>query len=1158
MFSNQKHVIVLTFFLALLIAVYPAAGQQAPAPAEEVLSAVEVQIQRDTIAAAQEMDEALRARILEIYDEALAHLQRASDFRGQAKHFDQLREEAPEVAKRMQEALEQPLPEDELDIPESLLLSEVEQKLAAAEIEYKGLHAEFEQLMKEPDYRAERRRDIPGLVATARDRLQEARNQLAAPLPAGDPQELQNARRTLERARVQVLADEINSFEKELLCYEARNTVLNLRQEELKRRLSQAEKRYRALQEETAHRRRDDAQRADNEARQALAELAEADPAIRDWAMAFAEETVTQAAKRTGPEGITRKIELVTQLHEAEKTKLSELSEEYDRIIRRVQASGLSSAVGVLLRDRRAKLPNQRTLLQDIDEHRDEYDEIALAKNDLLEMRLSLADEEREVRQIIDISRQDYTEAEKEHIRTTVLGLFQSRRTVLEALERDYSAYQTLLINFNTTQKQLYEQTRKFDAYIRENILWISSSSRLGLGIVPDSLAAIRWLTDLTAWQAVPGLILDSFLIKIGRYAPVLLILLLWLLFRRRARFLIVALSKEAAKKYNVRFVSSLETFFLTLFVGCSWPAMIAYLGWLLSSGADVVDQARAVGMALLSVSLLLLCMENMRQVLRPGGLAEAHFGWPESRVQGARRTLFLLGTIILPLIFLAMTFENQTEEAWKDAVGRLAFVGAMIVVSVLFHRLSRQMYYGLLETRRATVFIENKPLRVSMRIALAGLPVFLALLALSGYYFTAVHLAFRLYWTLMLALCVLLVSGMVRRWLLLTRRRLAIKHARQRRELAKAEAEQAQTEGATLPSEADLIDAELSLVRIDTQTQSLVRSLSTLTIIFGTWFIWADVVPALNILSNINLWPTTVDVQETITNAAGELETVVLQKPGWITASNLFFSMVILLFMYLAVRNLPGLIEIILLQRLKMGAGERYATLAIMRYIFVGIGIVAAFKAIGVGWSSVQWLVAALGVGLGFGLQEIFANFISGLILFFERPIRVGDIITIGNISGRVSQIRIRATIITDWDRKELVVPNKEFVTGQLVNWTLSDNVLRIVIPVGIAYGSDTWKAQTILKRVIRAHPDVLEDPEPQVFFLGFGDSALNFETRVFCDSTDLLLPIRHDLHMQIDQAFREAGIEIAFPQHDIHIRSGLESLIRRAQEPNPEAPQT
>ncbi|MGB9340513.1 MAG: mechanosensitive ion channel domain-containing protein, partial [Polyangiales bacterium] len=218
---------------------------------------------------------------------------------------------------------------------------------------------------------------------------------------------------------------------------------------------------------------------------------------------------------------------------------------------------------------------------------------------------------------------------------------------------------------------------------------------------------------------------------------------------------------------------------------------------------------------------------------------------------------------------------------------------------------------------------------------------------------------------------------------------------------------------------------------------------------------------------------------------------------------------------------------------------GVRYAYSTIAKYVVVLGGLALAFDAIGIGWSSIQWLVAAIGVGLGFGLQEIFANFISGLIILFERPIRVGDVVTVGDVSGTVSRIRTRATWITAFDRKELLVPNKEFVTGQLINWTLSDAVLRLSIPVGIAYGSDTNRAIEVLEQVAKESWRVLRDPRPHVFFIAFGDSSLSFELRVFVRSAEQLFAARHDLNMGIDKAFRDAGIEIAFPQRDLHLRS-------------------
>jgi potassium efflux system protein len=200
---------------------------------------------------------------------------------------------------------------------------------------------------------------------------------------------------------------------------------------------------------------------------------------------------------------------------------------------------------------------------------------------------------------------------------------------------------------------------------------------------------------------------------------------------------------------------------------------------------------------------------------------------------------------------------------------------------------------------------------------------------------------------------------------------------------------------------------------------------------------------------------------------------------------------------------------------------------------------VIVGFNSLGVGWSKVQWLATALTFGLAFGLQEIFANFVSGLIILFERPIRVGDVVTVDDVSGVVSRVRIRATTITNWDRKEYVIPNKEFITGRLLNWTLTDKVNRIVINVGVAYGTDTEQARQIMLKICREHPQILADPPTEVSLEGFGDSALNFVVRTFLPNLDNRLEVIHQLHTEINRAFRDAGIEIAFPQRDLHIRT-------------------
>jgi len=240
-----------------------------------------------------------------------------------------------------------------------------------------------------------------------------------------------------------------------------------------------------------------------------------------------------------------------------------------------------------------------------------------------------------------------------------------------------------------------------------------------------------------------------------------------------------------------------------------------------------------------------------------------------------------------------------------------------------------------------------------------------------------------------------------------------------------------------------------------------------------------------------------------------------------------------------ISTRNLPSALEMLMLEHLPVDRSIRYAIKSLVSYAIVMVGMILAFRALSITWSNVQWLATALTFGLAFGLQEIFANFVAGIILMFERPMRIGDWITVDEFTGVVTKIRTRATTIVNWDRKEYVIPNKDFITGRLVNWTLSDTLNRIVINVGVAYGSDIEKTKKILLEVCQNHPKTVEDPPTRVTFEAFGDSSLNFVVRTFINEIDSRLLVIDALHTQFDAAFRKAGIVIAFPQRDLHICS-------------------
>ncbi|NOQ87498.1 MAG: mechanosensitive ion channel [Gammaproteobacteria bacterium] len=224
------------------------------------------------------------------------------------------------------------------------------------------------------------------------------------------------------------------------------------------------------------------------------------------------------------------------------------------------------------------------------------------------------------------------------------------------------------------------------------------------------------------------------------------------------------------------------------------------------------------------------------------------------------------------------------------------------------------------------------------------------------------------------------------------------------------------------------------------------------------------------------------------------------------------------------------------------MGQGARDAMVTIIGYIMFLVAIMAGLSAAGFNFGNIAIIAGALSVGIGFGLQNIVNNFVSGLILLFERPIRKGDWIEVGGTEGVVKDIQIRSTIIQTFDRSDVIVPNSELISGQVTNWVLSSKSGRAILPVGVAYGTDTEKVRDVLLAIAEENEDVVKSgymPKPVVLFRAFGDSSLDFELRVFLHNVDSRLSIISDLNFAIDKAFREEGIEIPFPQRDLHVKS-------------------
>jgi small-conductance mechanosensitive channel len=268
----------------------------------------------------------------------------------------------------------------------------------------------------------------------------------------------------------------------------------------------------------------------------------------------------------------------------------------------------------------------------------------------------------------------------------------------------------------------------------------------------------------------------------------------------------------------------------------------------------------------------------------------------------------------------------------------------------------------------------------------------------------------------------------------------------------------------------------------------------------------------------------------------------------GGLPVTPLFLAKCLLFLLALTIlsRMLRHFLQRRVLPHTSMEPGQQYALARFSSYLFFLLGLTIGLQSLGVDLSSLVVLGGALGVGIGLGLQGVVSNFVSGLILLVERPVKVGDRIEVEGTFGEVVRIAGRSTWVRTNDNVVLIVPNSEFITGRVINWTANDRQVRFSVPLGVAYGSDPRQVRETLLAVARQNPDVLQDPEPDVIFTDFGDSALHFQLRVFTTSKVSTPPtLRSDLYFAIFQAFAEKGIHIPFPQRDLHLRSAVPVVV-------------
>ncbi len=747
-----------------------------------------------------------------------------------------------------------------------------------------------------------------------------------------------------------------------------------------------------------------------------------------------------------------------------------------------------------------------------------------------------------------------------------VRDLLAVRQDLLDLLIQRGRRYSNQLVEYRTVSSNFLGQLQEVERFLYAHVLWSRSVPKPLIPRLSDMVEAARWLTSSENLRSIS--VVGFGFRGDGLLAVLLLVLIVLLRQPMRRRMREIAENISDPERDSLRF--TIGALVYTCLLAAPIPVALNIAATFLEKIADSTYLFSSAA-ALSELAIVAALFELVRQIFAPYGLAEVHFGWPAQATRPLYRGLLLTEAVGLPLLFVALQLAfagirmNSPDnlQIYNNSLGRVAFIAAMTVFGLSILAMLRPEKKPEPSDQDVRVPWPKRFSGYAFPTAFLGAyPIVIlatlvpALLAAFGFYITGLLLAYQMLRTLLLALVVMVGGGLVHRWRIVNRNR-------------------------TLLESEDEIDEEQRYRELEAdekQVRHLLRFAVISVLAIGLWAIWSDAVPMLQILKRVQILPR-VELLEPVDDTAAVLGTVAVtagtpsaaeakpetgapppappipgvgaadsapsdsqpQEPPltlWLLLEAILAGFVTLLL----VRNLPGAIEIVLKRRTTLDGGARFALSALIRYSITIIGTIVVFGLLGVTWGKVQWLAAALTFGLGFGLQEIVANFVSGLILLVERPIRVGDVVTIGTLMGTVSRIQIRATTITLWDRSEMIVPNKEFITTKLVNWTLSDSKRRIEIPVRIAYGTDLELVKKILVEAAEQNPSVLDDPAPNVLLLSFGDDAINFELRFVVDF-GLGLATKDAVQMSIDHAFRDKGIEFALPKSEVRLISDNEA---------------
>ncbi|GAA5215587.1 mechanosensitive ion channel domain-containing protein [Corallincola platygyrae] len=1048
------------------------------------------------------LDETASPELAKLYRDALAELRQKEDAKANQVRYQDAIDNYRELSNTRAAEIEALAAQDKTEIPEDhgeleLLISQKDAELVQEQSQLTSLDQRINRINQRIPV-------IPQEIEELKALRNTLRQQLNKPATGGDANRVKaEAAQWLTLAKISRISAQVQALELEQLSSNNRLELHRLERELVTGKLKLLNQSLKEWREELSQRRRADTAELVEAAKKGAEGEEVQDPLLaeevkenEEWATHLTNltELIEQTvSKRTQATGVANELAQEKSLLQ-EQLGLSEMGEALgERLLSQYETLNLIKP-DPTLDDRIAKARLWRF------KYREQADE--------------LSDRDDYVREILAQNNTLLTPAKRERLN----ALLDTRVQLVNQLNTLQEKYILELAKYQAEEKQRLANTEALRALISQHLLWVANARPIDLKWPIDAIkSAWRfaehgvWIDLKLAAQKSPG--------RLSLFVALCLFTLL--LHNTKRRYLqteISELAKPVGRVTQDDISYTLKALMWSFLAAAIYMLPLLGLAWLYDVPAWEHPHAAALGDAAISISRILLVLLFIHHLCRPDGVLCSHFGRNEKVTSDTAKVLYRFGLIYIPLSAFTMFSNHFNDPLISAGLGRLLFMVMCIMLVVMLNRVTNAyLHHAQFSPRQKAWF-------TLFRWALMATPVLALGASLGGYYYSGRVLLNLVADSLILGGGFWLVYLVAYRLMAIQERRLAYERAKAKRAELIAQREKEKTQEETSDEASiELDEYEIDVDLLKAQSLRLVRVSLLLGFMFALMAVWSDVLSALTWMDDIVMWQT---------QSAGVTVDITLKK---MLAGALTLTMT-----FLIARNLPSLIELAVLQRLTLEPGVGFAISTLTRYGTTLIGLLWGFSIIGFEWSKLQWLVAALGVGLGFGLQEIFANMVSGLIILFERPIRPGDTVTIDGLSGTVSKIHIRATTIVDWDRKEIVIPNKTFITQQFINWSLSDGITRVVLKVGVAYGSDVDLVEDTLREATTECAQVLDNPEPSVFFLGFGNSTLDFEVRVFTNDLGHRLPVTHRLHQIINRKFNERGISIAFPQLDVHMFRG------------------